>query len=140
MPDVELSAVPIGVVLGARLKTSGNHARVLGSAAVAAGARRAPRRTGRPSTWRCHHRSKHLDRVPRSAAAACASSRASCAAFEAPRRSLTFAPDPATHSRCTLGGMIGNNSCGPHSVMAGKTVENIEALEVDLRRAVWWTY
>ena len=44
--------------------------------------------------------------------------------------SLTFAPDPATHSRCTLGGMIGNNSCGPHSVMAGKTVDNIERLEV----------
>src|SRR5262245_56627494 len=43
---------------------------------------------------------------------------------------LTFAPDPATHSRCTLGGMIGNNSCGPLSVMAGKTVENIAALEV----------
>ena len=43
---------------------------------------------------------------------------------------LTFAPDPATHSRCTLGGMIGNNSCGPHSVMGGKTAENIEALEV----------
>ena len=48
----------------------------------------------------------------------------------AERYGLTFAPDPATHSRCTLGGMIGNNSCGPHSVMAGKTVENIEALEV----------
>jgi FAD/FMN-containing dehydrogenase/Fe-S oxidoreductase len=43
---------------------------------------------------------------------------------------LTFAPDPATHSRCTLGGMIANNSCGAHSVMGGKTVENIEALEV----------
>jgi FAD/FMN-containing dehydrogenase/Fe-S oxidoreductase len=43
---------------------------------------------------------------------------------------LTFAPDPATHSRCTLGGMIANNSCGAHSVMAGKTVENIEALEI----------
>src|ERR1700761_6540152 len=43
---------------------------------------------------------------------------------------LTFAPDPATHSRCTLGGMIGNNSCGAHSVMAGKTVENVEALEI----------
>ncbi|WP_321867897.1 FAD-binding oxidoreductase, partial [Paraburkholderia tropica] len=43
---------------------------------------------------------------------------------------LTFGPDPATHSRCTLGGMIGNNSCGAHSVMAGKTVENIERLDV----------
>jgi FAD/FMN-containing dehydrogenase/Fe-S oxidoreductase len=43
---------------------------------------------------------------------------------------LTFAPDPATHSRCTLGGMIGNNSCGVHSVMAGKTDDNIEELEV----------
>src|SRR5262245_48952805 len=43
---------------------------------------------------------------------------------------LTFGPDPATHSRCTLGGMVGNNSCGAHSVMAGKTVENIEALEI----------
>jgi FAD/FMN-containing dehydrogenase len=51
-----------------------------------------------------------------------------CAAAEA--HGLTFGPDPATHSRCTLGGMIGNNSCGAHSVMAGKTVENIEALEV----------
>ena len=43
---------------------------------------------------------------------------------------LTFAPDPATHDRCTIGGMIGNNSCGVHSVMAGKTDENIEELEV----------
>ena len=43
---------------------------------------------------------------------------------------LTFAPDPATHSRCTLGGMIGNNSCGVHSVMAGKTDDNIEELDV----------
>lgn len=31
---------------------------------------------------------------------------------------LTFGPDPATHSHCTLGGMLGNNSCGIHSVMA----------------------
>lgn len=43
---------------------------------------------------------------------------------------LTFAPDPSTHSRCTLGGMVANNSCGPHSVMAGKTLENVESLEV----------
>jgi len=33
---------------------------------------------------------------------------------------LTFAPDPATHSRCTLGGMIGNNSCGVHALMGGR--------------------
>ncbi len=39
---------------------------------------------------------------------------------------LTFGPDPSTHSRCTLGGMIGNNSCGTHSLLAGKTVDNIE--------------
>jgi FAD/FMN-containing dehydrogenase/Fe-S oxidoreductase len=43
---------------------------------------------------------------------------------------LTFAPDPATHNRCTLGGMIGNNSCGVHSVMGGKTDDNVEALDV----------
>jgi FAD/FMN-containing dehydrogenase/Fe-S oxidoreductase len=43
---------------------------------------------------------------------------------------LTFGPDPASHSRCTLGGMIGNNSCGVHSVMAGKTDDNVEELEV----------
>lgn len=48
----------------------------------------------------------------------------------AEQHALTFGPDPATHSRCTLGGMIGNNSCGAHSVMAGKTAENIEALEI----------
>jgi FAD/FMN-containing dehydrogenase/Fe-S oxidoreductase len=46
------------------------------------------------------------------------------------RYNLTFAPDPATHNRCTLGGMIGNNSCGIHSVMAGKTSENIDALDI----------
>src|SRR5271168_5430172 len=48
----------------------------------------------------------------------------------AEKHHLTFAPDAATHDRCTLGGMIGNNSCGVHSVMAGKTDDNIEALEI----------
>lgn len=43
---------------------------------------------------------------------------------------LTFGPDPSTHDRCTLGGMIGNDSCGVHSVMAGKTVHNVLELEV----------
>jgi FAD/FMN-containing dehydrogenase/Fe-S oxidoreductase len=48
----------------------------------------------------------------------------------AEKHHLTFAPDPSTHDRCTLGGMIGNNSCGVHSVMAGKTDDNIEELDV----------
>ncbi|WP_405507776.1 FAD-binding and (Fe-S)-binding domain-containing protein [Streptomyces cyaneofuscatus] len=43
---------------------------------------------------------------------------------------LTFGPDPSTHSRCTLGGMIGNNSCGAHSVAWGTTADNVRALEV----------
>ncbi len=43
---------------------------------------------------------------------------------------LTFGPDPSTHSRCTLGGMIGNNSCGTHSLLAGKTVDNVEELSI----------
>jgi FAD/FMN-containing dehydrogenase/Fe-S oxidoreductase len=48
----------------------------------------------------------------------------------AEKHHLTLAPDPATHSYCTLGGMIGNNSCGAHSIMGGKTVDNVEALEI----------
>jgi FAD/FMN-containing dehydrogenase/Fe-S oxidoreductase len=43
---------------------------------------------------------------------------------------LTFGPDPSTHDHCTLGGMIGNNACGVHSVMAGKTDDNVESLDV----------
>ncbi len=45
---------------------------------------------------------------------------------------LTFAPDPATHSRCTLGGMIGNNSCGVHGLLGGKVVDNVESLDIVL--------
>jgi len=45
---------------------------------------------------------------------------------------LTFGPDPATHAWCTLGGMIGNNACGSHALFAGKTVENVERLQVVL--------
>lgn len=43
---------------------------------------------------------------------------------------LTFGPDPSTHSRCTIGGMIGNNSCGAHSVAWGTTADNVHALTV----------
>jgi FAD/FMN-containing dehydrogenase len=48
----------------------------------------------------------------------------------AEERDLTYGPDPATHSRCTLGGMIGNNSCGVHSILAGVTADNVESLDV----------
>ena len=43
---------------------------------------------------------------------------------------LTFAPDPSTHNRCTIGGMIGNNSCGTHSLLGGKTADNVEELQI----------
>jgi FAD/FMN-containing dehydrogenase/Fe-S oxidoreductase len=56
---------------------------------------------------------------------------------------LTFGPDPATHSHCTLGGMLGNNSCGMHAQMAGSVASNTEALEVLLydgtRMHLGWT-
>ena len=45
---------------------------------------------------------------------------------------LTYAPDPATHSRCTLGGMIGNNSCGVHGLLGGKVADNVETLDIVL--------
>jgi FAD/FMN-containing dehydrogenase/Fe-S oxidoreductase len=41
---------------------------------------------------------------------------------------LTFGPDPATHDHNTLGGMIGNDSCGVHSVKWGRTLDNVERL------------
>lgn len=43
---------------------------------------------------------------------------------------LTFAPDPSTHSRCTIGGMIGNNACGAHSVVWGTTADNVVELRM----------
>lgn len=49
---------------------------------------------------------------------------------------LTYGPDPATHTHCTFGGMIGNNSCGVRSVLASRegtgprTSDNIVELDV----------
>src|ERR1043166_5990631 len=54
----------------------------------------------------------------------------------AAKHDLIYGPDPATHSRCTLGGMIGNNSCGVHSVLAelhgrgAHTLHQVESLSV----------
>ncbi|HEX3481595.1 MAG TPA: FAD-binding and (Fe-S)-binding domain-containing protein [Kofleriaceae bacterium] len=52
------------------------------------------------------------------------------------RHGLTYGPDPATHNHCTLGGMLGNNSCGVHSVMGelygpgARTSDHVESLEI----------
>ena len=43
---------------------------------------------------------------------------------------LRFGPDPSTHDRCTIGGMIGNDSCGSRSLQYGRTSDNVLALEV----------
>src|SRR5690606_7966698 len=43
---------------------------------------------------------------------------------------LMFGPRPATHSHCTLGGMIGNNSCGSTAQLYGKTADNVVRLEI----------
>jgi FAD/FMN-containing dehydrogenase len=52
---------------------------------------------------------------------------------------LTFGPDPATHDHNTLGGMLGNNSCGVHSVMAGRTSDNVDELELVTYDGEWMT-
>lgn len=41
---------------------------------------------------------------------------------------LRFGPDPSTATRCTLGGMIGNNACGPHGLAYGRTADNVRRL------------
>ena len=42
---------------------------------------------------------------------------------------LRFGPDPSTHTRCTIGGMIGNNACGSRALGYGRTVDNVVALD-----------
>ncbi|MBW3605698.1 MAG: FAD-binding protein [Actinobacteria bacterium] len=46
------------------------------------------------------------------------------------RHGLRFGPDPSTHARCTVGGMIGNNACGAHSIAYGVTADNVRTLDV----------
>jgi FAD/FMN-containing dehydrogenase/Fe-S oxidoreductase len=75
--------------------------------------------------------SKYMNRVPDSRQARVQPGLINDQLREAARHhGLTFAPDPATHQFCTLGGNIGNNSCGAHTVMGGKTVDNVEELEI----------
>src|SRR5258707_9257531 len=46
------------------------------------------------------------------------------------RHGLRFGADPSSHSRCTVGGMIGNNACGAHAMAYGTTATNVVALDV----------
>ncbi|MGZ4445688.1 MAG: FAD-binding and (Fe-S)-binding domain-containing protein [Nocardioides sp.] len=43
---------------------------------------------------------------------------------------LRFGPDPSTHTRCTIGGMIGNNACGSRALGYGRTVDNVSGMDV----------
>jgi FAD/FMN-containing dehydrogenase/Fe-S oxidoreductase len=43
---------------------------------------------------------------------------------------LRFGPDPSTHNRCTVGGMIGNNACGSRALGYGRTSDNVVGLDV----------
>ena len=52
-----------------------------------------------------------------------------------PPHGLRFGPDPSTHTRCTIGGMIGNNACGPRALGYGRTADNVVALDVITGRA-----
>ena len=45
---------------------------------------------------------------------------------------LHFAPDPTTSNRATVGGGIGNNTCGAHSVLYGKTSDHVKEVSVVL--------
>jgi FAD/FMN-containing dehydrogenase/Fe-S oxidoreductase len=50
----------------------------------------------------------------------------------AARHGLGFGPDTSTSNRATLGGMIGNNSSGSHSIVYGTTIDHVHELEVVL--------
>jgi FAD/FMN-containing dehydrogenase/Fe-S oxidoreductase len=45
---------------------------------------------------------------------------------------LRFGPDPSTHTRCTIGGMIGNNACGSRALGYGRTADNVARMKVAL--------
>jgi FAD/FMN-containing dehydrogenase/Fe-S oxidoreductase len=79
--------------------------------------------------------SRHLDRVlavdpeARSATVQPGTVHAALQRAAAPH-GLRFGPDPSTHTRCTIGGMIGNNACGSRALGYGRTVDNVLGLDV----------
>ncbi len=131
--------VPIGVVLP----------RTVEAAARAVAVCRVPRRSAccpgaAGPAWRASAPTRRSSSTGRSTATASRTStpargpaswsRGSCSTCSTTTTSspidLRFGPEPATHMNCTLGGMIGNNSCGATAQRTGKVVDNIAALEV----------
>lgn len=80
-------------------------------------------------TSRHLHRIEAVDPQARTATVEPGVVQASLQAVAAPF-GLRFGPDPSTHTRCTIGGMIGNNACGPRALGYGKTADNVVALDV----------
>ncbi|CCG03900.1 FAD-binding and (Fe-S)-binding domain-containing protein [Blastococcus saxobsidens] len=79
--------------------------------------------------------SRHLDRVravDQEAGTATVDPGVVQAALQTAARphGLRFGPDPSTHNRCTVGGMIGNNACGSRALGYGRTSDNVVALDV----------
>ncbi|WP_020666792.1 FAD-binding and (Fe-S)-binding domain-containing protein [Amycolatopsis nigrescens] len=72
---------------------------------------------------------RELDPVARTAVVAPGTVLDDLQALAAPH-GLRYGPDPSTHSRCTIGGMIGNNACGSHSVAWGRTADTVRELDV----------
>jgi len=52
---------------------------------------------------------------------------------------LMFAPDPSSGEMCKLGGMLGNNAAGAHSLKYGATKDNVLSMEVLLANGNWIT-
>jgi len=79
--------------------------------------------------------SRHLDRVlavdPGSRTAEVQPGTRHAALQRAARaHGLRFGPDPSTHTRCTIGGMVGNNACGSRALGYGRTSDNVLGLDV----------
>ncbi|MGY1857177.1 FAD-binding and (Fe-S)-binding domain-containing protein [Modestobacter sp. SYSU DS0290] len=88
--------------------------------------------------------SRHLDRVldvdpdARTARVQAGAVHATLQAAAA-RHGLRFGPDPSTHTRCTVGGMIGNNACGARTLGYGRTVDNVAGLRALTAGGDWLT-
>ncbi|MFZ1412303.1 MAG: FAD-binding oxidoreductase, partial [Micropruina sp.] len=76
-------------------------------------------------------RIRHLDPLTRTASVEPGVVQAALQAAATPH-GLRFGPDPSTADRCTIGGMIGNNACGPRALGYGRTVDNVLGLQVIL--------